>query len=130
MRNARRQHNDIEIQYGFRKPRKGEDPLEAFSRRSVVPRAGYFVDGGSSPFANEFTRKIRQIMNESDVTVDVADVLATALEDAETRRDVFTHGLIIPMETRPGFWRRKEAILRRLGSIPLSILDGDKPARE
>ncbi len=117
---TRRKRNDIELPEGYRKPVDGEDPLAAFSRRSIPPRAGYYVDGGSSPFATEFTRPIRKILNESDLSVDVADVLASAFQDPTVRRNILTHGLVVPVvEKEPGFLHRTSAYLRQIGRLAM-----------
>jgi hypothetical protein len=111
--------NAIEVPDGYRKPIKGEDPLAAFPRKSVSPRAGYYVDGGSSPFATESTRLIREILNGSDLSVDVADVLAKAFRDPTNRRNILTHGLVVPVERKHGLWGRASARLRHIARVAM-----------
>jgi hypothetical protein len=91
-------HNAIEIPEGYRLPRPGEDPLAAFPRRSVPDHAGYYVEGGSSPFAVESTRRVREIMSSSDMSKSIIDVIGEEFADPARVAEVFSHGLLMKDE--------------------------------
>lgn len=73
-------------------------PIDAFSKTPIREHAGYYVEGGMSPFEIEAQRPVVEFLSERESGEDFDDYIHRRTNDPRAVTKLFFDGLVTPVE--------------------------------